>query len=195
MVTTGRQCSSRLRDGFGNMHDELMRPSLWALRYAPLSPNNDEVLIILRAKTALRRVWWCLLRVCSTLQRFKFPLTMRSTHAVHVENFQSRYCESCRSQLARGASLGLLSQRRDSVISASASSRRGSLAFSNPSNSRPGSRRGSILVPPHLAGLGLNKTPHGPSGLGSRPGSRRTSFSKSGGASGSGTTPGTPVLH
>lgn len=116
-----------------------------------------------------------------------------STHAVHVENFQSRYCESCRSHLVRGATLGLLAQRRDSVISASASSRRGSLAFSNPSTSRPGSRRGSILVPPHLAGIYTKQMPHGPSGLGSRPGSRRGSFSKPGSGHGSGSA--TPMLH
>ena len=128
-------------------------------------------------------------RIMMTMTR----LITVSTHAVHVENFQARYCESCRSHLVRGATLGLLSQRRDSVISASASSRRGSLAFSNPSTSRPGSRRGSILVPPHLAGLYTKATPHGPSGLGSRPGSRRGSFSKSHSGPTSGSA--TPMLH
>lgn len=162
----------------------------------PIIPRRGKPANHDRAEASLRRLWRSFLRVRHYSPKLTlFSLILDRTHAVHVENFQSRYCESCRSQLARGASLGLLSQRRDSVISASASSRRGSLAFSNPSTSRPGSRRGSILVPPHLASLGLNKTPHGPSGLGSRPGSRRTSFSKSGGGSGSGTTPGTPVLH
>lgn len=108
-------------------------------------------------------------------------LMLLRTHAVHVENFQSRYCEMCRAQLSRGAHLGLLSQRRDSVISAS--SRRGSLAVSNPSTSRPGSRRGSILVPGHHGPLA--KPPLGPSGLSSRPGSRRPSSS----------SPTPPVLH
>jgi hypothetical protein len=144
-----------------------------------------------RAKTSL---WWlrrCFLRVRHPLLEMTELIT--STHAVHVENFQSRYCESCRAQLSRGAHLGLLTQRRDSVISASASSRRGSLAVISPGTSRPGSRRGSFLggVPPHLSGM--YKTPHGPSGLGSRPGSRRGSVSKSG--QGSGTAPGTPILH
>jgi hypothetical protein len=62
------------------------------------------------------------------------------THAVHVESFNHRYCDECRSQLSYASATGILSNRRDSARPTSRPvSRRGSV-----SASRPGSRRPSV---------------------------------------------------
>jgi hypothetical protein len=70
------------------------------------------------------------------------------THAVHVESFNHRYCDECRSQLSYASATGILSNRRDSARPTSRpASRRGSV-----SASRPGSRRPSVSFA--LGGVG-----------------------------------------
>ncbi|WVQ84943.1 hypothetical protein IAT38_007106 [Cryptococcus sp. DSM 104549] len=72
------------------------------------------------------------------------------THALHVETFTMRYCDSCRAHLSIASAQGILNTRRDTLMAPSASaSRRGSVSQdrSRPSiarsSSQPGSRRGS----------------------------------------------------
>ncbi|WVQ73417.1 hypothetical protein IAR50_002989 [Cryptococcus sp. DSM 104548] len=73
------------------------------------------------------------------------------THALHVETFTMRYCDSCRQHLAIASAQGILNSRRDTLVPPStAASRRGSVsqvrgrgspAVASPSHG--GSRRGS----------------------------------------------------
>ncbi|WWD18748.1 hypothetical protein CI109_103202 [Kwoniella shandongensis] len=69
------------------------------------------------------------------------------THALHVETFTMRYCDSCRTQLSIASAQGILKGRKDSLMPPSGpASRRGSFgegSRQSRSQSQPGSRRGS----------------------------------------------------
>ncbi|AFR98636.2 hypothetical protein C343_06613 [Cryptococcus neoformans C23] len=75
------------------------------------------------------------------------------THALHVETFTMRYCDSCRAQLSIASAQGFLNSRRDNLMPPSGqSSRRPSISYESRSGrpsfartpSQPGSsRRGS----------------------------------------------------
>ncbi|ODN93441.1 hypothetical protein L198_05306 [Cryptococcus wingfieldii CBS 7118] len=79
--------------------------------------------------------------------------TFCGTHALHVETFTMRYCDSCRQHLAIASAQGILDSRRDTLVPPSvAASRRGSVTQDSrvlrgspaaASPSRGGSRRGS----------------------------------------------------
>lgn len=108
------------------------------------------------------------------------------THAVHVESFNHRYCDECRSQLSYASATGILSNRRDSARPTSRPvSRRGSV-----SASRPGSRRPSVSFA--LGGVGQGSSPGTGTGLGVGQGLQAPNVlpGTTGGGGG-----GTPQLH
>jgi hypothetical protein len=90
-----------------------------------------------------------------------------SSHCMHVEGFNYRYCETCRAQLSQASAQGLLGSRRGSAIGV-VGSRRGSVQ-PDPKAVAASSRRGSLVpvVPlgPNFGGMSTGQTKGGGGGV------------------------------